>query len=77
MITTVKNRISPSDQVFASIENNGRVLATMNKSNFSSTEDVMRLIMSMAGKWMGVAKISIRNKSQGWTENRAIALSYC
>ena len=36
------NQIFPGDQVFATIENNGRVLATMNKSDFASKDDVVR-----------------------------------
>ena len=77
METRAMNQIFPGDQVFATIENNGRVLATMNKSDFSSKDDVVRVIMAMAGRWIGVAKVSIRNKSRGWTENRAVALSCC
>lgn len=75
MFSRVNNQISPCDQVFATIENNGHIIASVNKNNFRSTDDVVRTILSLAGSFLGVAQVNIRNKSQGWTENRAICLA--
>ena len=44
---------------------NGRTMASIAKSNFTSIDDVVRLITTMAGKCVGLAKLTIRNKTQG------------
>ena len=48
-------------------------MASVSKNNFSSVEDIVRFICAMAGKFMGLAKLHIRNKTQGWTMNMVLA----
>lgn len=65
--------LSVNDQIFATLEVGGKIMATVNKSNFSNINDIVRFIYSIAGRFMGLARLSIRNKTQGWTMNMALA----
>ncbi len=67
------NKISTQDQVFAKLETNGKVIVSISKSNFSCVEDVVRFVSSLAGHYLGLAKLTIRNKTQGWLMNMALA----
>ncbi len=72
-MSNTRTSLSTSDQIFATLEVGGKVMASVSKSNFSSVEDIVRFIYSMAGRFMGLARLSIRNKTQGWTMNLALA----
>lgn len=67
------NHISANDQVLATLEANGRVLASINKCNFKNVDDVIRFVSAMAGQFWGLAKLTIRNRTQGWSLNVAVA----
>ncbi len=73
IMSNTKTTLLTSDQIFATLEVGGKVMASVNKTNFSSIEDVVRFISAMAGKFMGLARLNIRNKTQGWTMNMALA----
>lgn len=72
-MSNTRTTLSTSDQIFATLEVGGKVMASVSKSNFSSVEDIVRFIYSIAGRFMGLARLSIRNKTQGWTMNLALA----
>lgn len=65
--------ISSSDQIFATLIAGGRVVASVSRSNFASINEIVRFVCSAAGRFMGLASLSIRNKSQGWTINMSLA----
>ena len=65
--------LSTSDQIFATLEVGGHTMASVCKSNFSSIDDIVKFISSMAGRFMGLARLNIRNKTQGWSMNMALA----
>ena len=65
--------LSTSDQIFATLEVGGKTMASICKSNFATIDDIVRLIYSLAGKFMGLAMLKIRNKTQGWSVNMALA----
>ncbi|MBR5087327.1 MAG: hypothetical protein IKX31_10025 [Muribaculaceae bacterium] len=65
--------LSTSDQIFATLEVGGKIMASVSKSNFANINDVVRFTCSIAGKFMGLARLSIRNMTQGWTMNMALA----
>lgn len=71
MATT--HKISSTDLIMANLSWNGRTMASIAKSNFTSIDDVVRLITTMAGKCVGLAKLTIRNKTQGWAINMGIS----
>ena len=72
-MSNTRTSLSTSDQIFATLEVGGKIMASVSKSNFSSIDDVVRFIYSIAGRFMGLARLSIRNKTQGWTMNMALA----
>ncbi|MBQ2075067.1 MAG: hypothetical protein II691_01650 [Muribaculaceae bacterium] len=72
-MNTIATTLTSSDQVFATLEVGGKVLASVCKSNFSTVDDIVRFVCSMAGRFMGLARLSIRNKTQGWSMNMALA----
>ncbi len=65
--------ISASDQVFATLEAGGKVLVRISAYGFSSLDDVMRLVWRKAGEFLGLARVSVRNKTQGWRTVATIA----
>lgn len=65
--------LSINDQIFATLEVGGKTMASVSKTNFSSIDDIVRFICAMAGRFMGLARLNIRNKTQGWTMNLALA----
>lgn len=66
-------KMATSDVIFASIQCNGRTLASIKQTNFSSIEDVMRCIVSMAGQFYGMAQVQVRNMTQGWRTAMPVA----
>ena len=58
MATT--HKISSTDLIMANLSWNGRTMASIAKSDFTSIDDVVRLI-------------TIRNKTQGWAINMGIS----
>ena len=71
MATT--HKISSTDLIMANLSWNGRTMASIAKSDFTSIDDVVRLITTMASKCAGLAKLTIRNKTQGWDNHRGIS----
>ena len=65
--------LSVNDQIFATLEVGGKTMASVSKTNFASIDDIVRFICAMAGRFMGLARLNIRNKTQGWTVNLALA----
>ncbi len=68
-----KTSIKVTDIVFATIEVGGRVLASFCKSNFESVAEVVKAMRNAAGQFMGLAQLTIRNKTQGWKLQLAFA----
>jgi len=65
--------LSTSDQIFATLQVGGKTMASVCKTNYASIDDIIKFIYSIAGKFMGLARLSIRNKTQGWSMNMALA----
>jgi len=61
------------DRICASLECNGRRLATVNGSCFASLEGVKRVLLEMAGSYEGMAVITVRNCTAGWRDVTALA----
>ncbi len=66
-------KIAKTDLVMAKLSWNGITLASIANRNFSSVEEVVKMITSLAGKCFGLAKLTIRNKTQGWAINMGIS----
>lgn len=72
-MSNTSTTISTSDQIFATLEVGGKIMASVSKNNFSTINDVVRFICSITGRFIGLARLSIRNMTQGWTMNLALA----
>ena len=59
-------QVNRNDVMMATLEAEGGVLASVQKSNFASIDDVVRFVKALAGKFVGMGKLTIRNKTQGW-----------
>lgn len=66
-MTLTPNQLNATDQIVALLENNGQILASVNKSEFTSMDEIVGLIYALAGKFMGLARLTVRNKTQGWS----------
>lgn len=73
IMNTTSTTLSTSDQIFATLEVGGRIMASVCKTNFSTIDDIVKFISSLAGRFMGLARLNIRNKTQGWSMNMALA----
>ncbi len=67
------NIVNCGDKICASLECNGRRLSSVNGSGFSSIDAVKRALLDMAGHYMGMAIITVRNCTQGWRDVTALA----
>lgn len=67
------NIVNLGDKICATLECNGRRLASINGMNFSSLDAVKRALLDMAGRYVGMAVITVRNCTQGWRDVTALA----
>lgn len=61
------------DRICASLECNGRRLAAVNSSCFASLDSVKQTLLEMAGRYEGLAVITVRNCTQGWRDVTSLA----
>ena len=73
MNTYTTTPLSASDQIIASLELNGRVLARLSRTDFTSVNDVIGQLRALAGRFIGLARLTIRNCSQGWSRTINLA----
>ena len=73
MKTNINNIVNCGDHICATLDCNGRRLASVNGSDFPSLEAVKRALLDMAGRYAGMAVITVRNCSQGWRDVTALA----
>lgn len=71
---TTFNRLNTTDEVMATLEAQGSIVASVQKRNFATVDDVVRFVLSLAGKFMGLGKLTIRNKTQGWNMVMSLAM---
>ena len=65
--------ITASDFIFGSVNAGGQTLASLAASGYNSIEDIARQLRLAAGRFLGLARISIRNTTQGWNVELPIA----
>ncbi len=73
MNKNIANIVNLGDKILATIECNGRRLASVNAANFSSLDAVKRALLDLAGRYSGMAIITVRNCSQGWRDVTVLA----
>ena len=67
------NIVNLGDRICATLDCNGRCLASVNGVNFSSFDAVRRAVLDMAGHYVGLAVLTVRNCTQGWRDVTALA----
>lgn len=67
------NKLTVDDQVFVTLEVDGNILASVYRKDFGSIDDVVRFMRSIVGSFAGLAKLTIRNKTQGWSRVMMLA----
>ena len=65
--------VNCGDHICASIDCNGRRLASVIGTNFSSIESIKRALLDMAGTYAGIAMLTVRNVTRGWRDISALA----
>lgn len=73
MYSDTTKQVSTSDHVFATLKQNGIVLANISSSNFGSLSEVVQSIKKLVGKLSGICELNIRNKTQGWNMSMMLA----
>ena len=73
MNMTLSNIVNYGDRICASLECNGRRLASVNGTNFRNLGEVKAALLEMAGRYVGMAVLTVRNCTQGWRDVTALA----
>ena len=68
MNKNISNIVNLGDSICATLDCGGRRLASVNGINFGSLEDVKRALLDLAGRYVGMAVITVRNCTQGWRD---------
>lgn len=67
------NIVNRGDQICATLMCNGHRLASVNGMGFTSLDAVKNALLEMAGRYVGMAVITVRNCTQGWRDVTAMA----
>ena len=69
--------VNLGDRICATLECNGNRLASVNGINFASLDDVKSALLELAGRYVGLAVLTVRNCTQGWRDVTALATMRC
>lgn len=69
----MSNIVNSGDHICATLECNGRRLATVEGKDFNCLEAVKRALLNLAGRYAGLAVLTVRNCTQGWRDVSALA----
>ena len=73
MNKNIANIVNCGDRICATLDCHGRRLASVNGTCFSSLEDVKQALLEIAGRYVGMAVLTVRNCTQGWRDVTALA----
>lgn len=73
MNKNINNIVNCGDRICATLDCNGRRLASVNGTCYSSLEDVKHALLDLAGRYVGMAVLTVRNCTQGWRDVTALA----
>ena len=74
MMRTASKSVLPSDRVYASLSVGGRVVAEVIREGFSDLTALLLLLRRMANM-RGLARLTVRNMSRGWSLTEPLMLS--
>ena len=67
------NIVNCGDHICATLECNGNRLASVEGEGFNCLEAVKRALLDLAGRYVGMAKLTVRNCTQGWRDVTVLA----
>ena len=67
------NVVNCGDRICATLMRNGRPLASVEGRDFNGLEAVKRALLDLAGRYAGMAVLTVRNCTQGWREVSALS----
>lgn len=73
MNKNMTNIVNFGDKIFATLDCNGRRLASVDGMEFNGLEAVKRALLDIAGRYAGMAILTVRNCTQGWRDVTALA----
>ena len=73
MNKNINNIVNLGDKICGTLECNGCRLASVNGVNFASLDAVKSALLDLAGRYVGLAVITVRNCTQGWRDVTAMA----
>ena len=73
MNKNIINIVNYGDRICASLECNGRRLASVDGMQFTSIDAVKRALLNLAGNYAGMAVMTVRNCTRGWRDVTALA----
>ena len=73
MNKNIINIVNSGDHICATLECNGRRLASVNGMDFASLDAVKRALIRLAGHYVGMAVLTVRNCTQGWRDVTTLA----
>lgn len=68
------SKINSTDILFATLTKNGMVMANMMLSGLSSVAEVVHALRMRHAIASGMARLSIRNTTQGWASSASLYL---
>lgn len=72
-MSNMNNIVNRGDRICATLECNGHRLAAVDGSDFQSFDAVRRALLDLAGRYVGMALLTVRNCTQGWRDVTALA----
>lgn len=73
MNKNISKIVNCGDKICATLECNGRRLASVNGMGYASLEAVKSALLDLAGRYAGMAIVTVRNCTQGWRDVSALA----
>ena len=73
MIT--QKTFTKEDNIFATLMGKGKIIKTIVGKNFSDISEIVKMITSNCGDYRGLAELSVRNQSQGWSFNMLLSMN--
>lgn len=77
MNTNISNIVTCGDHICATLECNGRRLASVDGMQFTNIDAVKRALLNLAGHYAGMAVMTVRNCTRGWRDVTALATMRC
>lgn len=73
MKRNLTNNVTCGDWICATLVCNGRRLASVEGTQFSGLDAVKRALVDIAGQFVGMAVLTVLNRTQGWRDVTALA----